>query len=342
MATTFTEDLVARLRTMPGVRAAGYAQSLPMIRYNGVVALRTASEATNVVPPPPAPFGARGRPEFPNVRRVSRDFLTVMGVRLVAGRGFTERDDASQPRVMLINQALARSGLLGPNPIGLRVYASGAEPWEIVGIVDDVRQLGLELEADPQVFFDTRQSPTAAGAEYFAVRTDAADPASIASSVRAAVRELDPRATVDHVATMEEIVSSSISRRRLYAVLLGVFAGVAVLLAAIGIYGVMAYAVTQRTREIGIRIALGAARADVLGLMLRQSLTLTVVGITLGLGGAAALTRSLEGALFGLTPHDPTTFVAVAVLFGAIATVAAFVPARRATKVDPLIALRTE
>jgi putative ABC transport system permease protein len=156
------------------------------------------------------------------------------------------------------------------------------------------------------------------------------------------VRELDSQAYVDNVATMEELVSNSLSRPRLYAVLLGVFAGVALTLTAIGIYGVMAYAVAQRTREIGIRMALGADRSQVLGLVLRQSSAVTVIGVIAGLAASAAATRYLQGMLFGLTPLDPSTFLFVAVAFAGLATLASFVPARRATQVDPLIALRSE
>ena len=176
---------------------------------------------------------------------------------------------------------------------------------------------------------------------YYAVRTDG-DPISVASSIRGVVRQLDPHAIMDNVATMEQLVSNSTSRARLYAVLLGLFAGVAVALAAIGIYGVMTYSVAQRTREIGIRMALGAERSDVMGLLLGQSIPLIAVGLVLGLLGAAAVTRYLQGLLFGLTPLDPTTFVAVALLFALVAAFASYVPTRRATKVDPLIALRCE
>src|SRR6185503_4039802 len=153
---------------------------------------------------------------------------------------------------------------------------------------------------------------------------------------------LEPQATVDNVATMEQLLSNSLSRPRLYAVLLGIFAGVAVALTAIGIYGVMGYSVAQRTREIGIRMALGAHRAAVMGLVLRQAAAVTVIGIACGIGAAAAVSKYLQGLLFGLTPLDASTFVGVAFLFAAIAMFASYVPARRATKVDPLVALRSE
>ena len=206
----------------------------------------------------------------------------------------------------------------------------------------------MDQEPEPQVFFNFSQVPAfpfddggIRGGPYFAVRTNG-EPASITSSIRGIVGQLDPLATLDNVATMDQLVSNSISRRRLFAVLLGIFAGIAAALAAIGIYGVMAYAVTERTREIGIRTALGAERSDVMRLVLGQSMALTAAGITVGMAGAAAATRYLEGMLFGLTRLDPATFIAMTLMFGVVAAIASFVPAYRATKVDPLIALRHE
>jgi len=299
----------------------------------------------------PPPFDGRQLPESPDTRVVSHDFLKVMGVRLVAGRMFNQQDTAGRPQVMLINQTLARSGFLGEHPIGRQIYALGRAPWEIVGIVSDVRQFDLDQDPDPQIFIDYRQEPpppaplpAQAGpppAPYFAMRTGD-EPLAVAARIRSIVRELEPQATLDNIATMEQLVSNSIARPRLYAVLLGVFAGVAVALTAIGIYGVMAYSVAQRIREIGIRMALGAQRGDVMRLVLGQSLVLTAFGIAAGIAGAFAVTRYLQQMLFGLTPLDPATFVTVALTFGVIAALAAFVPARRATRVDPLVALRCE
>ena len=176
---------------------------------------------------------------------------------------------------------------------------------------------------------------------YFSIRTDA-DPTAVASSIRSIVPQLDSQAMVENVVPMNQLVSNSISVPRLYAVLLGIFAGVAVVLATTGIYGVMAYSVAQRTREIGVRMALGAGRARVMRLVLGQSAVVVLVGIVLGLGGAAALTRYFDRLLFGLTALDPPTFIGAGLLFAAIAMVAGYIPARRATKVDPLVALRFE
>jgi putative ABC transport system permease protein len=186
-----------------------------------------------------------------------------------------------------------------------------------------------------------RQEQLAIGFLSFAIRTRG-DPAAAAPAVTRIVRSVDSNVGIDAMIPMDRLVASSIARPRFYAVLLGVFAGVAGFLAAIGIYGVLAYAVMQRTREIGIRMALGAQRGNVLALVLRKGVILTTIGIALGLSGAAAATRLLQSMLFGVTPLDPTTFVAVSLLFGIVAMLAIYVPARRATKVDPMVALRSE
>jgi ABC-type antimicrobial peptide transport system permease subunit len=214
-----------------------------------------------------------------------------------------------------------------------------------VGVVADVRQFGLAIEPQPQFFVDMRQWTDVdllvfpAGA-YYAVRT--AEGESIVPHIRAIVEQMNPQASLFYVAPMAQLVASTISRPRLYATLLGIFSAVGLGLAVIGIYGVMAYSVAQRTREIGIRIALGARRAQVIALVVKQSAILTVVGIALGLAGAAMLSRYLEGLLFGVTPLDPTTFAAAAALVAFAALAAAYGPSRRATGVDPMVALRAE
>jgi putative ABC transport system permease protein len=211
--------------------------------------------------------------------------------------------------------------------------------------VQDVRQAGLDKEPRPQVFLDMRQwsgpgVPIFPIGPYFSVRTTQA--AAAIAAIRQIAQQQEPGSALDNVATMDQIVSNAMTVPRMYAVLLGIFAGVAMTLAAAGIYGVIAYSVTQRTREIGIRMALGARRGQVLSMVLRQGLALIAIGLALGLGGAAAGTRYLEGLLFGLTPLDPPTFAYVAAAFALVALLASYVPARRATLVDPLVALRCE
>jgi putative ABC transport system permease protein len=270
-----------------------------------------------------------------------------MGIRVIAGRGFTETDGEGQPRVLLLNEALARRDFAGENPLGKFVYVGrDPTPWQIVGIVENVRQFGLDREAEPQFFADLRQwSGTGLllfpGGAYYAVRTNG-EPMTIMPSVRRIVRELDPQAALFYVAPMEQVVTTTMARPRMYAAVLAVFAGIGTILAAIGIYGVVAYSATRRTREIGIRMALGAQRLQVMKLVLGQSMWLTVIGIVFGVLGALALTRHLERLLFGITPLDATTFVTVSFALALVAAFASYLPARRATQVDPLIALRSE
>ena len=346
----FGDALAERLRQLPGVAAAGYARQLPMVRMMQISLLRMTPEFPPGMGAPPAP-GQQLPPESPDTRLISRGFLDAMGVRTVDGRGLEAGDAAGGPQVMLINQTLARSGYLGDHPIGRQLYLLGLSPWEVVGVVEDVREGTLDRAPDPQVFIDYRQMPAGPRppgaalmgpppAPYVAIRT--ADAATVVPALRRLVRDLEPQATVDNVAEMSDLVSYSTAGQRLFAVLLGIFAAVAVVLAAVGIYGVLAYAVTQRTREIGIRVALGAPRDAVVRLIVRQAALLTCLGIVAGLAGAAALSRYLRALLFGLTPVDPATYAGVAIGFAAIAALAAYLPARRAARVDPLIALRCE
>jgi putative ABC transport system permease protein len=340
----FAEALVERLRTVPGVQSAAYARQLPMVQLQDSLTLTIRRNGVDQTHDPAA---------APDVRFVSRDYLKTMGIPILAGRGFADGDGEGRPGVVVINEALAHRDFAGVNPIGDFVVVGPAGhrvPFEIVGVAGDVKQFGLDRAAGSQYFMDIRQVPTdpayrmpplfPVGA-YYTVRASG-DPEAVLTGVRAVARQLDPNATVDRIATMEQIVSNSIVRPRMYAVLVAIFSGVAVALAAIGLYGVMAYSVARRTREIGIRMALGARGAEVMRLVLRQSTLLIAIGLICGLGGAAAVTRYLEGLLFGLTPLDPSTFIAVPVIFAIVAALAAYVPARRATRVDPITALRTE
>jgi putative ABC transport system permease protein len=337
----FAETLVERLRSLPGVAGTAYARQLPLVRLGDSINLTTSRNGQDVL------LG-----EAPDIRFVSRDYLTTLGARIVSGRGFRETDGEGQPRVVIINEVLARREFAGSNPIGQVLFlgTQRSVPLEIVGVVSNIRQQGLDRAPRPQYFIDYRQVPMEGAfrapplfplGAYYSVRTSG-DMATLLGDIRSIVRQLDPQATVDNVATMEAILSNSLARPWMYTVLLGLFAGVALSLAAIGLYGVMAYTVTQRTREIGIRMALGADRRRVIGLVLRQSAALTILGLLIGLGGAIGTTRYLGDLLFGLTPLDPTTYVVAASLFALVAAVASYVPARHATSVDPMIVLRNE
>jgi predicted permease len=324
----FYEEVAERLRAVPGVRAAGYAELLPMVRFRTGGPLAPARPMPAGTPPPPAAI---------DMRTVSHGFVTAMGMRLVAGRTLRQDDE----RAVLMNETLARSGFLGPDALGQQVMVAGhPDPFDVVGIVADVRQYGLDQDPDPQVFVDARRLPPGNPTPYFAVRVDG-EPAAYASSIRAAVRELDASAAIDNVAAMQQIVSNALSRPRLFAVLAAAFALVASVLAALGVYGVTAYAVTQRTRELAVRLALGARPAELLLMVVRQGVAWTVIGLIVGVAGSIALSRYLQGVLFGISPADPATFAAVSVMFLVVASLATLIPARRVARVDPLVALRT-
>jgi predicted permease len=323
----FLEEVAERLRMLPGVKAAGYAELLPMVRFRTGGPLNPAQPMPAGTPPPPEPI---------DMRTVSHDFVRAMGMRIVAGRALRQDDK----RAVLMNETLARSGFLGPNAVGQQVFVAGhPDPFEVVGIVRDVRQYGLDQDPDPQVFVDARQLPPGNPTPYFAVRVDG-DPTGYVSSVREAVRQIDSSCAIDNVATMQQIVSNGLSRPRLFAVLAAGFAVVGAFLAAIGVYGVTAYAVTQRTRELAVRLALGARPSELVRLVIRQGVAWTVVGLFLGVVGSVVLGRYLQGVLFGITPADPMTFIAVSAMFLVVAILATLIPARRITRVDPLVALR--
>jgi putative ABC transport system permease protein len=339
----FAEDLISRTRLIPGVRAAAYARQLPLVAIVESASFRRRVDAPagDLSAWPPSNASA-------DMRLVSHEYFDVLRIPIVSGRALRDDDGAVAPRVLVINETLARRDFPGEDPVGHIVYAGrDSVPWTIAGVSRDVRQGGANQPADPQFFADYRQWPDANGpaftflGPYYALRHEA-DDALVLSRVQDLVHRMDDQAGLFNVATMEQLVSNGISRPRLYAVLLGVFAVVAGVLAVIGLYGVMAYSVAQRTPEIGIRMALGAQRRQVLRLVLGQSFILTVSGIALGVAGALVTTRSLGGMLYGITPLDLRTFVGVSIVFAAAAMAAAWIPANRATKIDPLLAIRND
>ena len=332
------EQLATRLRARARVQAVGFVNAPPLTLLS--VSLG------QFVPPGRTAEEMKQDPVRPQGRSVSAEYLRAMGVRLLDGRWFDERDTADAQRVLLVNQSLAQRYFGQTSPVGQSVQLMGDTPWLIVGVVEDMRQRLLTQEPVPGLFVDARQviehgDRMALGFLWYAVRTTG-DPMALVPDVRALTRGLDGRATLDSVATLEQLRTGAMKRPRFYAVLLGTFAGIAGALAAVGIYGVLAFAVTERTREIGVRVALGAERGEVVRLVMRRGVLLIGLGIALGIAGALTLARLLSSLLFGLTALDPATYLGVVAFFTAVAITAAYLPARRATKVDPVIALRHE
>src|SRR6185295_5328397 len=291
---------------------------------------------------------ADSRSQSANFIPVGSEYFNTVGAQIVEGRGFTAQDDADHPGAAIVNEAFVRHYFPNENPLGHRLKPSPpGRIWnnqrlisfEIVGVARDVKFAGLAAASEPAYYLPASQSPLTDMT--LLVRTTT-DPASIVAAVRQAVWSIDPNQPIADVKTLDQIVSDSIAQPRLNMLLMTLFGGLALLLSAVGIYGLLSYAVTQRTQELGIRMALGANVADVLKLVLRQGMTLAIVGEAIGLVGAFALTRLMRGLLFGVTPNDATTFVIVAGVLAVVALLACYIPARRATKVDPLIALRYE
>jgi putative ABC transport system permease protein len=330
----FFHQVAERIKTLPGVDTVGVINTLPLVKG------------------PTSAFQVEGRPQMTrdrwptiNYRSVSPDYLRAVNVPLLKGRAFDARDNESAPRVVIVNQSLVRRDFAGEEPVGKRINLGGTTPdgqpswWEIVGVVADVRSLELNTEPSPEIYTSYLQDPFA-GMSYV-VRTSV-EPESLIPSVREAVRQIDKAQPVAEVREMEQIVSEVAAQPRFNTLLLGLFAGVALLLAAAGIYGVMSYSVTQRTHEIGLRMALGAQTSDVIRLVVGQGIKLTLVGLALGLACAFALTRVMAALLYGVSPTDPGTFAFGALLLVVVALLACYLPARRAAKVDPLVALRYE
>ena len=328
----FFQQAIERIRTLPGVSSVGAVGELPL--GGGV---RSAT------------FAIEGRPTGPNealphsdIRTISPGYFQTMKIPLLKGRDFSEQDIADGRDVAMIDETLAQLYWPGEDPIGKRLDLQFADipDWrEIVGVVGRIKHKGLDAEYKGQIFY-----PIAQGGNlgmYLVARTTT-DPLSLASAVRGAIRAVDPEQPIYRVMTMEQVVADAVAQPRLTMLLLGAFAVLALVLAAVGIYGVLSYAVTQRTQEIGIRMALGAGRRDVLKLVVRHGMLLTLLGALLGLTASFALTRLMQTLLFGVSANDPLTFIAVALLLSLVALLACWIPARRATKVDPLIALRHE
>jgi putative ABC transport system permease protein len=330
----FYTELLSRVEALPGVKSASVTNWLPLTMQGDTVGISIEGR------PDPAPD------EVPDVvtRVISPHYFSTMGIQLLQGREIGEQDRADSAPVVVISEKMARSFWPGEDPIGKRIKLGSSDfpsPWIlIIGMVKDVRQ--FELNSDPklQMYLPYEQE------KFFQPRhlvvSTTVEPRSLAATVRSTVWEVDKDQPISNVSTMEEILSESIAQQRFSMLLLGIFAALALILAGVGIYGVMSYSVEQRTREFGIRLALGAQRGDVLKLAVGQGLKLVLIGVVIGLAAAFVLTRVMSSLLFGVSATDPTTFITISLVLISVAVLASYIPARRATKVDPIVALRYE
>jgi len=333
----FFNQLNAGINNLPGVQSVGLAYDHPL-QANWVDAFeiegRIASTET--------------RSMSANFNPVGSDYFKTVGMKLLKGRGFTAQDDQDHPGVAVVNESFVKQYFPNEEPVGRRIKAGPPTriwkgqrltSFEIVGVVHDVKSAGLQAASEPTYYLPTSQAPLE---DMTVLVRTTGEPTALVSAIRQSVLAIDPNQPISNISTMDKIVSDSIARPRLNMLLMGLFGALALILAAVGIYGLLSYAVTQRTQEMGIRMALGAQVADVLGLVLRQGMKLALIGEAIGLVGSFALTRVMQRLLFGVTPTDISIFVAVTGVLTTVALLACYLPARRAAKVDPLIALRYE
>ena len=332
----FVNTLQQKLSSIPGVTSASAASGIPPLRR--INANDTEIEGYVQTPDSPAQ-----NVDYWNV--VGTDYFKTMKIKVLEGRGFEPQDDSDTAmKAVVVNQALAKRFWKG-SPLGRRVNPGFGDPkvWcTIVGVVEDTKNAGMDKPAGPELYLQVRQVADFLGGNMNYVVRTSTDSLAIESSIRNVVREMDPSLPVYNLKTMNDVVSKSMVQPRFLALLLATFSGIALFLAAIGIYGVMAYSVAQRTQEIGVRMALGAQPLHVLRLIFGQSLMMLLIGTAIGLAGAFALTRLMSTLLFGVTATDPLTYVSVVGILTFVALLACYIPARRAAKVDPLIALRYE
>ena len=322
----FFQQLIERVAALPGVQAVGAGNVIPLSDNDFVLAFEIDGR-------PPLPPGAS---QSTNYYSVSADYFKAMGIPLLRGRLLTTSDTTQSRHVAVINETMAKKLFPDEDPIGKRMTFDRRDKnpdwYEIVGIVGDVKHYGLDQATTMQTYepYTQQTSPYMT----LVVRT-AGDPAGLSGAIRSEVLNLDKEQPVTSIKTLDQLFTTSFAQQQFSMLLLGVFAAVALVLAAVGIYGVLSYAVTQRTHEIGIRMALGAARGDVLRLVVGKGMLLTVIGVLGGLVAAYGLTRLMASLLFGVTATDAATFLSVASVLIVVALLACYIPARRATKVDP-------
>lgn len=337
-AVEFFQEAVKRIEAIPGVQQASNVSTLPLNRGR---ALTNFGMPVLFDSNPEVDISSRPRAD---VRLVNSDFFRTMGIPILKGRDFTEREIVEpEARVIIINETMARRYWPKENPLGRRIKLNRLEPWdEIIGVVGDIKTTDLDGEVEPTVYWPHHSWGFAFGA---LVTRTTSEPASVAPAIMREIHALDPDAAISDVQPMEEVLWRSIARPRFNTLLLTVLALVALALAVVGIYGVMSYAVSQRTHEIGVRMALGANSGDVIKLVIKHGMTLTLIAVGLGLALSFALTHLLSGWLgwlYQVKPTDPVTFIGVPLLLSAVALMACYIPAKRATKLDPMETLRHE
>ncbi|HEU5218453.1 MAG TPA: FtsX-like permease family protein, partial [Gemmatimonadales bacterium] len=330
----FYRELFDRLRALPGVESVGAARGIPFSGWN-------VQSYMSIEGRSPRP---QGKELDVHYQTIFGDYFAALKLPIVRGRGLTALDRDTANRVGVINETLARTEFAGEDPIGKRIKHGRLEdtsPWiTIVGVVKDFRHYRLPQPMGPAIYYSYLQSPSSN--QTLTIRTTGSDPVALVPAVSTVLKQLDPDLPMYEVQTLEHAVSRSLWRPRLQGQVIGLFAALAMILAAIGIYGVISYAVAQRTRELGVRMALGASRAQVVGLVVGQGARLAAIGVAAGLVGALALTRVLTTLLYGVRATDPSVFVGVPLLLGAVAVGASWFPARRAAHIDPIISMRSE
>ena len=331
----FWQQVLERVRALPGVESAAVGTAIPLTDDHS----RTDITVEGMALPKPSDY------PHPDTHTVSPGYEKTLGIRVLRGRGFTDADRENAPRVALVSAIVAQRLFPGADPVGKRftlgrLEANRAPKWlTIVGVLADTKMYGLANPARLEVYVPFRQM---AASEMVLLVKSGMEPAALVSAIRAVVVSIDKEQPIFGIATMQEVVNASVSTRRITLILLGLFSGLALVLASIGIYGVISYSVAQRAREIGIRMALGAQRGDVLRLVLAQGGKISLAGIAIGSAASAGLTWLMAKLLYSVSAVDPATFIAVAFVLAVIAMVASYIPARRAMRVDPLVALRNE